>query len=676
MKNIILSRGNVFVALDFLRNEFQVSQNTIKSWLKRKADDILRTDSGSIAIKYEAIPQSSRQKYGLKSKEEFITIAKQTDPEQEVESLTSQLEQALLLNAHSFASIYRGRFSELHTLKYSRLHCLYTELYSIQKSVSIKLLHKAVLNLSDSPLPLKSYPSFTHKLNCAFVELEKGLLSDFVPSRKHENNNREKLQDEDETILNELFRNPIKRTKKECYYLYKDTILHDYGKEPVSYKTAARFLSSNKSKLVCFKSRYGNEQFKAEIGIHTKRTKGKNSFILCAADGLQLGRSVIFKDKTIGQVTIWIYYDWFSGAILGYAINRTETFELIRAGFRDLLKRNNGICPRELVIDTKWANSAEINKLFNKAGILIRKKKPYTPEDSIAERNNQEFNKIHRAIDSGWVSITNNHKDKVHNPEHIRKTPPAALAELHKIITEIVSIYNLQPMPETGKSRFDVLMDNVCENPKTINALDQVILFGDSRVVTIRNGHFELKVNTKKYEFEVYRYHDHYDKLDGMKVRVHYDLTDMSSVEVFYIKSETDQEQDTYLGTCKATNRFNPSKIARTDEDNQHMSHQLKRKAQLEKIIQTKEAKHHELVNTFDVLSSLERAGQDRYKVALESEVAKRYRSIDESNEEALELVSVEPDKPRSIKKRESKASLEPIPKDEVEFKNVEFKRL
>lgn len=677
MKNIILSGGNVFVTFHFLRNQYRVSNDTLKSWSKRKPEAIIRQAPGSAAINYDAIPEPSRLKYGIKSKDEFLLIA-ETSTEENIQKIVSHLSKALRTKSQSFTSNYRGRFNESHTDKYSKLHCLYTELHTFRESESLKSLHQAVLELSDSPLPLKSYPSFTHKVKEAFAAIEKGLLADFVPSKKHDNSNREKLSTEDEGILNELFKDPRKLSKKECYVRYKHVILNEFGKEPVSYKTVARFLSSNKSKLVCFKSRYGNEQFKAEIGIHTKRTKGKNSFTLCAADGLQLGRSVVFKDKSIGQVTIWIYYDWFSGAILGHAIKRTETFELIRAGFRDVLTKQGGLSPKELVIDTKWANNAEVAKLFNKAGIHIRKKMPYTPEDSIAERNNQELNRIHRQIDEGWASITNRHKDKVHNPDHIRKTRPVDEAEIHKIITQVVEIYNFQSHPETGKSRHDILIENKCDNPIIIEPLDRVKLFGDTRIVTIRNGHFEFKVNTKKYEFEVHNYHEHFDKLDKMKVRVYYDLSDMSDVEAFYIKSETDPEQDTYLGTCKEVTRVNPSKLERTPEDNLNMQHQLKREAQLEKRVRLEEAKHQELVNTFDLLSSLEKSGQDMYKQALECEAAKLYRSIDQSTMEAKELVAINPIEGKEYKqpKRKVKATFKPLPRNKENWEPIEYKKL
>ena len=671
------NQGELYLSFKFLRTRYQVSGNTIESWSKRKSDRIIKLSDGNSAILFDAIPDASKAKYKIESKDDLLLLSTSEKEilDSQIQKLGESLRLTILQDWQNHISTYREKFQENHAFNYSKLHCLYLELFKLRKTIPVKVLFEVVKSMPESPLKIKTYSKFCRKLSDAIDAINKECLPEFVPARYHANDNRLLLEQEHRTILIQLFRKPEKLSRKEIFIRYQYIINNDYGTPTASYNTICRFLRTQFSKTITAEGRYGRKYFEENFAIHTKRSNVRNSFTLCAADGLQLGRAVIFKDKKVGQVTIWIMYDWFSGAILGYSIDRTESFEGIRAGFRDLLKKQNGICPKELVIDTKWVNNSEVKNLFeSKAGILLRKKRPYNPRDSKAERFNEIFNTIHRQIDSGWASITNHDKEKVHNPTHLREIRPVTFEEIHHIITDVVNIYNKDRDPLKGKSRYETCLSNISEAPKVFNVLDQVKLFGDNRLVTVKSGYFKIKINSKTYEFEVTDYHKHYDKLENLRLRVYYDQSDMSSVEAFYIKDESNPAHDTYMGACIINKTFNPSKVEQTNEDRQVMQGQMKRAAQLEKKIREAKEKHEELVNTLDIRSSIERAGQDRYKEALSSEVAQLYKQVDEDTMRGKDLQVVEVSEPKQIRNR--KNDFKPVDKEEDENYEHYFRRV
>lgn len=663
----------LFLSYQFIRNTYGVPDNTIETWTRRNVGKRIKLANGQTAIAYDTIPQRTKEKYQFASKSDLLLLCESNSNviEKEIQRIADHLQLNILEKWQSFTSLYRGDFDEQHTVDYAKLHCLLVEVCNLKATkVNLKSLFNAVKILNNSPLVMKNYSRFTKKISESQEAISKEELHKHIPHGHHTKKNRLILDELHQAVIIEFYKDPKKLSIKECHTHYQNIVKLEYALEPASYSSVKRFIK-NYAKNICAEDRHGTKYYKEKVRPFAKRSNVKYSFTLCGADGLQLGRSIIFSDGTQGQATIWIYFDWKSEAIIGYSISKTETFETIRLGLLDVLKKQQGKCPKELVIDKKWCLSKEVKKLLeDKAGIRLKEKLPYNPKENKAERLIQEFNRIHRTVDSGWASMTNRSADKVHNPEHIRQTKPISFAELQTMVSDIVNIYNCDPLPKLkGKCRMEVCLENICPEPKIFSELDQVRLFGDNRIETIRNGCFKIQINSKKYEFEVFNYDLHFDKLNNCKVRVYYDLTDMQTVEAFFMKDELNESEDTYLGTCQNLKRFNPSKIEQTPEDLEIISHQMRIANKVDARKNKELQKHAEKLIEYDANDLITLADQTRYKAARSSEFAKLYKAVDaDTAKQPVEAVA-----PRRNAK---KASLKPIANEEVEIKIDMYKSI
>ena len=104
-------------------------------------------------------------------------------------------------------------------------------------------------------------------------------------------------------------------------------------------------------------------------------------------------------------------------------------------------------------------------------------------------------------------------------------------------------------------------MENINPNAPVIPQENISMLLNQSTIVAVRNGlvAFEVSRKTYEYKFEEYYLHTH-AMMKGYKVKVYYDETDMSSVDVF-------GEDDQFIATLGRLKRVVKNKAEQTSED-------------------------------------------------------------------------------------------------------------
>jgi hypothetical protein len=658
MSGLYLKDDKIFLSYSFCKNNYNVPEKTVESWTTRDVGQRIRIGNHTY-IEYGSIPIQTRSKYNFKSLEELRAIATLEQCEQEVKLLSEKLallademRNAVISSFHRYTSLYNGKFSNERVDEYSKRHALYTYLIELKKSFDLKMIKAALDLYTDCPIKSKSYNRLRKNIIHAEKSLAQGGLDEFVTHGNVGNKHNEKLSEIHKAILVELYKNPKdengnviaqKLSIKTCWNDYRAIVLNDFAEQPASYSTVKRFLSTNFVKTITFKSRHGSKPYGDQIRPYSRRTNTNWSFTLCAGDGWNPGRSILFSHKDVSRATVWLWYDWHSEAIIGFEIGRNENSEMIRLAFRKIGLLHNDHFPKEVLIDKKWSENEETRLLFEKAGVLIKRKKAYNPKENKAERLIKELNKIHREFDKNWASLTNHTLNYTHNDELIRKAAPLEYPVFRSMIIDIISAYNNQKLEKyNGKSRIEVCQERICENPKVIHPLERVRIFGNRRIATVRNGAFKIQIASKQYEYEIPQWEKLFSKSQRhSSVAVYYDESFMQSVDVFHYKEENNPDQDTHLAQCHLLKRYNPSSTEQTKEDQKTMGHYQKVGNDFDKAVEAELAKYETIVDTFDLRSSIQRAGQDRYKEALSAEMSKKYRNVfeDEEKEKGYEIV-------------------------------------
>lgn len=418
--------------------------------------------------------------------------------------------------------------------------------------------------------------------------------------------------------------------KLDMFRIYLDyqIICEREGLAACAYSTVKKYLRSDKVQALAAGRRHGAQYAETKFRPFHHRTKPQQAFSMVAGDGWFPGRSVMvhFNDRRTGQpikkaqtCAVWLWFDASSDAIVGFGIAPTETGELIRESFRQIMILHNDVCPKSVLIDASWAKRQEIELLFKGAGVRIEHKRAYNPKANPAERNNRELNRLHRQLDEHWASMTTNTIEYKHNPDNLKGAKSMNEDEFRQMIVNLINIYNNTQLP-TGKTRLQVLHDNMPAETHTIDALERVRVFGFKKIVTIRSGVLQLNIGTKKYEYEVPDWQNLIGKTARKcSVKVYYDESYMDTVDIYNYQDKDDDNNDEYLTSCPRLNRYNMAPVEQTQQDKETLGHHEKRGKDYDQWVEQ---------NLPKINLDVKGMNQERYKDALSSEMAKLYQNV------------------------------------------------
>lgn len=370
--------------------------------------------------------------------------------------------------------------------------------------------------------------------------------------------------------LGYLFMNPGRANKYDFKniqrrYLYE---CQKAGRQPeVKLSAIKNFLTDKEVRMYLQRERHGW----AELDKMLPHVNGKRpaySFSKGGYDGFQ----VDFTSRINGRqmmLTVVACFDYMSGAITGFDVNLVEDGLMVRNMYRNHLNLCGGRSFIEIESDRFSGNLAkETRSIFEKTCKYITQPTPNDPEGKApnpksryVERLIEEVNRLVQNL-PGWkgTNITSPDKNRKPNADYRAGNYVEGLAEGKQLVIDLVNMYNHDTY-ERKQSRWQVLMANVNPEAPVIAHEYVALLLNQSTTVKVTNGVVAFEHNRRGYEYEFADFDQHvHQMLKGYKVKVFFDETDMSSVDVF-------GEDDQFIGTLGRLHRINRAKAEQTQED-------------------------------------------------------------------------------------------------------------
>lgn len=478
-----------------------------------------------------------------------------------------------------------------------------------------------------------------------------------IVSKKEGNTNAEIFDEVHRSICFGLYSDSSLISKKDTHFQYTHIcreVLGLPGEEIVSYGTVKRYLGLPETEAAYWELRFGTHNYNLKRAPHNYRVKPNFALSLVSGDGIVFGETVLIEPphpfldpKTTkpkrGSLTCWVWYDWFSGAIVGYKFGLSEDGEMIRLAFRNILKNTGDRCPLSIHIDTKWSKQNEVAEVFERAGVYVEKKKPYNPNESMAERLNKELAKFHRILSERWINITN------HNINFVRKGHqiPAGskmrpVDEAMRMFMDVINLYNHFPQAN-GLSRWEVLESGYNPNCKVIDALDRTQLFGLRREEKLSyGGDVSFEICGVKYIYRVPHLHEVETRIGrDRKVAVVFDEEFMERVDIYKpapalpsaaVAYDFDcpafGNEDVWLTSAERLNKYNPARVEQTEADKAILSEQEAYKARYQRDVAATRDKVFNELDALEIGANPKQYGQDAYKAFMNTEQGDSMKAI------------------------------------------------
>ena len=495
-------------------------------------------------------------------------------------------------------------------------------------------------------------------------------VRDFVLHGNIRNTNSKKLDEKQWLIIQEYYFTPQGISEVEAYDRYKDYMIDKLGyteNQLIGISRMRQLVTTSDMKLIAAKVRDGSAYYDAKYRPFVLGKPPQYSMSLVSGDGWEPGRSVKFKhynkkskrwENRVGTMNVWWWMDWKSKYWISHRVSGYEEGRQIRLSFRDIPNLHDGLVPRSVMIDKKWMKNEDINRMMKKCGVMFQDKAAYSPKTNLIESSNKINNKLHRHLDEYWVDITNNDVRYKHNEDHVRGAKPLEEEEFQAMVMKIRDRYNHTPLESLdGLTPHEAFHRSISPDCKSIDPLQLAWVFGDHKIVTVRNYTVSISLSTKKYVFVI----PNKDKKavtreigKDWQVKVFYDERHMESVDIYAFKDKDTDLTDRYLCTCKNAElvAVNKSKIETLDDADQaeKLGEQQAGVNIVDSMIDDWALEKEELAKKHNIdLASVKGASQDRFKKVHELEVVKQYRNY-YSEEADVVLVETQPAKKKASK--------------------------
>ncbi len=216
--------------------------------------------------------------------------------------------------------------------------------------------------------------------------------------------------------------------------------------------TVSRVLNHPEHKRVWLVSREGVSEFREQTETIFKRKRPLHPDSMWAVDGTTIQLLVQHPDGTISKVGYYVLVvDVYSQKIIGCAIGKTETSQLVQKALRDAI-RKTGYVPRYLQFDHASANkSSEVKNLLTDLSIRGLACAPYNGKAKIIERVigvlEQNFLRFYDNFTGG--NVTTRSQDSKANVEYLAKQKkegslPTAEKGVAQVVQAIATYNNTQ----------------------------------------------------------------------------------------------------------------------------------------------------------------------------------------------------------------------------------------
>jgi hypothetical protein len=388
-----------------------------------------------------------------------------------------------------------------------------------------------------------------------------------------------------------LFMNPVNGNKydfENIYRRYQLMCQRETRKPAVTISAIKDFLGSDEVRMYTMRERHGWAEHDKMLP-HVFGERPKYSLSKGGYDGLQVDFNSRIDGKQL-MLTIVAVFDYASEAITGFDIGMVEDGKMVRTMYRNHLALLGGRSYMEIESDRFSGNlSEETQRIFTQTCNTLTQPTPNDPQGRASnpkarfvERLIQELNRLAQNF-PGWkgTNITSIDRNRKPNPDYRNGNYVEGFAESKTQIIELINAYNHDNY-NRKQSRWSVLMANI--NPKAPVISHELIamLLNQNTTVKVTNGIVAFEVNRQYYEYDFNEF-DHYvhKMLKGMKVKVYYDETDMTTVDVF-------GEREEYIATLGKLRRIARAKAEQTEEDIAELGRMVTRRNQTNERITRK----------------------------------------------------------------------------------------
>ena len=385
-----------------------------------------------------------------------------------------------------------------------------------------------------------------------------------------------------------LFQNPGKANKYDFENIERRYKLEcgKCNRQPaVEISAIKEFLTCNEVKQFCVRERHGWAELDKTLP-HVYRKRPQFSLSKGGYDGFQVDFTSRIEKKQY-MLTVVAVFDYMSEAVTGFDIGDVEDGLMVRNMYRNHLNLMGGRSFIEIESDRGSGNlAAETRAIFEKTCDYVTQPVPNDPQGKapnpkarFVERLIQELNRLTQNFE-GWkgTNITSIDKNRKPNPDYRSGNFVEGLSESVQQIIQLINIYNNDVYNRT-QSRIAECMENINPKAPTIPQEVSSMLLNQNTITTVRNSKILIEVNRRPYEYTF----PEADKfahmmLKGYKVKVYYDETDMSTVDVFGVN-------DQYIGRLGKLHRISGAKAEQTHDDLAGLGEMVSnRKAAIERI--------------------------------------------------------------------------------------------
>jgi hypothetical protein len=537
-----------------------INRNTLYSLLRRNKIIYYKHGGGKdneAMYIFESIPEQYKKKYMTKKANEAKKSAEPlvTDPK------AREFYVKYKYNLQGIETTLSDELINEYTLNAQVLNTLIKE-HNDRKSLSAALNHyrkdlQSILQESSEKMR-ETYghtlPSNTRKLMEKIREYRQ-LGYEALISKKNGNTNTLKINEESLELLISLKRSRVPiYTNSQLFVKYNQIAIERGWKPLKSQKTINNVLNRPDVKPMWLDAVVGERRASQLLDRNHKTILPKKRDLLWYGDGTRL--NLYYRDDKGKVATIMVYevIDAYSEVLLGYHISEDEDYIAQYNAYRMAIQVS-GHRPYEIVHDNQGGHKkANSTNLFAKICHIHRTTAPYNPESKTIERVFGMFQAqvLHQDWRFTGQNVTSKKESSKPNLEFLEanKHRLFTLQQLKERYVEMREMWNgtramdttgqILTHYTTGKPRIQMYLESENNFAPEISAEEMVDMFWlmTKAPSTFTNDGIEIKINQKKYRYEVFSSpgvpdHEWRNCNTYRQFFVKYDPYDMTSVRLY-----------------------------------------------------------------------------------------------------------------------------------------------
>lgn len=360
----------------------------------------------------------------------------------------------------------------------------------------------------------------------------------------------------------------------------------------LSIRSVTKFLETNTTQTLVARHRHGSKYYKDTVRPYILGKSPEYSFSLSSSDGFTMPFWLKHPKKSKwGRATVYIIFDVHSRAVLGASVGLTETNEVIKHAFLDMVKRTGNRVPLDNQLDNFNASFAK-----SMEGLIgVRMCAPYNSQSKYAERCIADLKRVMKAFE-GYVG---RHSAKTAtNKRNPDKLNPAngdvgyTLAETRELLNQAIDIYNNQvPNVRKGGLTRAEMLENFNPESKVLEDLQVVTNWGIRTKATINRGYIHLTYKKEDYTFSIIALEDAHSTLaqvkNHFKVRVRFIPDELArGIWIYNYDAQDKPANDVLISHVPMAEFTQRAHAEQTEEDKRILGRQLRDIERFEQAIE------------------------------------------------------------------------------------------